>query len=131
MGHVHAMAGHTHGISDVGHVPGGVAGGVESTATANGATTPTIGPNVADTSGISASHTHTFSVTSGAGASHTHAHTLAIATEAAHTHGYNQSDSAEAAHTHAVDVAVTTSSAASNAENRPLFLGCFYIMKVK
>jgi len=125
------MAGHTHGISLVSHTHGGVAAGTDISTAADGAATPTIGPNVPNTSGISASHTHTFSVTSGAGASHTHAHTLAIASEAAHTHGYNQSDSAEAAHTHAVDVAITTSSAASNAENRPLFLGCFYIMKVK
>uniref|UniRef100_A0A6H1ZEX5 Tail protein n=1 Tax=viral metagenome TaxID=1070528 RepID=A0A6H1ZEX5_9ZZZZ len=131
VGHVHGMSGHTHGISLVSHTHGGVAAGTDISTAADGAATPTIGPNVVDTTGISASHKHTFSVTSAAGASHTHAHTLAIATEAAHTHGYNQSDSAEAAHTHAVDVAITTSSAASNAENRPLFLGCFYIMKVK
>ena len=129
--HTHGMSAHTHGISDVGHVHGGSTAGGDNTGTANGATSPTIGPNVADTAGISVGHTHTFSVTSGVGASHTHAHTLAIASESAHTHGYNQSDSAEAAHTHAVDVAVTTSSAASNAENRPKFLTAFMIVRIK
>lgn len=34
-------------------------------------------------------------------------------------------------HTHDVDVDSKTSSAASNTENRPLYLGCLYIAKVK
>ena len=34
-------------------------------------------------------------------------------------------------HTHSIDPPNTTSGAASNTENRPLYLSCFYIMRVK
>ena len=69
--------------------------------------------------------------TSAAGSAHNHSISGSVSSESAHTHSYNQSDSAEATHTHAVDITSFLSGVANDTENRPVFLGCMYIVRVK
>lgn len=72
--------------------------------------------------------TPSFGGASAAGSAHNHTFTGSLANESAHTHTLSGSSAVGSVHTHAL---TGNTGAASDSENRPKYLSCFYIMRVK
>ena len=84
-------------------------------------------PGFSGTSSGGSSHTHSITGNTAAGSAHAHSVTGSTAAGSAHTHTLSGSTAAGSAHSHSIS---GNSGAASNSENRPKYLSCFYIMRV-
>ena len=117
---------HTVGVRDGGgvgieQVYGTLGASAEAYVGATGSTGSASG-----TTSAGSSHTHGISGTSSGGSNHSHGFSGASAAGSSHTHTLSGTSEGGSNHNHSFS---GTTSAASNTENRPKFLGCFYIMQ--